>query len=199
MSSSSFRAASLVSVTAVEQLIADLGTQQSVAESQRAQLAMRLSANNRDDETQRLLSQVELSLRDIKLAVRELVGEKQKLVAAREAARAAKDADKKRRAPAPATAAGTKLGKYVVPAWISGRSPALLVAAKDGKSLQTIDLAKRDVFVLGRQPELCHVTLEHASVSRQHVVVIHGAPPGAAAPGWSRSPRLSPSPRFFFF
>ena len=59
----------------------------------------------------------------------------------------------------------------------------LLEASKDGKALQTIDLAKRDCFILGRQPELCHVTLEHASVSRQHVAILHGQPPGQAQ-GW---------------
>jgi len=59
----------------------------------------------------------------------------------------------------------------------------LLEASKDGKALQTIDLAKRDCFILGRQPELCHVTLEHASVSRQHVAILHGKPPGCDQ-GW---------------
>ena len=179
-----FRAASLVSVTEVEKLVARLAEQQQVAESQRAQLAMRLSANNRDEETQRLLAQTELGLRDVKTALRELSGEKDKLVAARGAAKDAKEADRKRRAPAPATAPGTKLGKFTVPTWISGRAPMLLEASKDGKALQTTDLAKRDCFILGRQPELCHVTLEHASVSRQHVAILHGAPPGATEPGW---------------
>ena len=78
-----FRAASLVSVTEVEKLVARLAEQQQVAESQRAQLAMRLSANNRDEETQRLLAQTGLGLRDVKTALRELSGEKDKLVAAR--------------------------------------------------------------------------------------------------------------------
>mmetsp|Transcript_10391 Transcript_10391/g.32041 ORF Transcript_10391/g.32041 Transcript_10391/m.32041 type:complete len:270 (-) Transcript_10391:10-819(-) len=181
---SSFRAASLVSVTELTGLVDRLVKQREESESHRAQLAMRLSASSgRDEKTQGLLAQTEISIRDVKIMIRELEGEKTKLVAAREAARLAKDADRRRRAPAPATKAGTKLGKYVVPAWIAGRTPALLEASKDGKALQTIDLAKRDVFVLGRQPELCHVTLEHASVSRQHVVIIHGSPPGKAE-GW---------------
>ena len=30
---------------------------------------------------------------------------------------------------------------------------------------------------------MCHVTLEHASVSRQHVAILHGQPPGQAT-GW---------------
>ena len=178
-----FRAASLVSVTELEKLVNRLTEQSQIAESQRAQLAMRLSANNRDEETQRLLARTELGLRDVKTALRELEGEKEKLVAAREAAKQAKEADRKRRAPAPPTPAGTKLGKFVVPEWISGRAPMLLEASKDGKALQTIDLAKRDCFILGRQPELCHVTLEHASVSRQHVAILHGQPPGQAQ-GW---------------
>ena len=177
------RAASLVSVTELTTLIASLCERQEECEAQRAQLAMRLSSNNRDEKTQQLLAQVELSLRDVKLMVRELEGEKQKLVAAREAAQRAKEADKKRRAPAAATPAGTKLGKFVVPEWIEGRTPMLLVASKEGKTVQTIDLFKKDCFVLGRQPELSHITLEHASVSRQHVVIIHGAPPGQAS-GW---------------
>ena len=180
---SSLRAASLVSVTEVTKLIEDLSAKQAECESQRAQLAVRLSSNNRDEKTQGLLAQVELSIRDVKLMVRELEGEKQKLVAAREAAQRAKDADRRKRAPAAATPPGTKLGKYVVPDWIDGRAPALLVATKEGKAVQTIDLYKKDCFVLGRQPELCHITLEHASVSRQHVVVIHGAPPGGDK-GW---------------
>jgi len=178
-----FRAASLVSVTELEKLVNRLTEQSQIAESQRAQLAMRLSANNRDEETQRLLARTELGLRDVKTALRELEGEKEKLVAAREAAKQAKEADRKRRAPAPPTPAGTKLGKFVVPEWISGRAPMLLEASKDGKALQTIDLAKRDCFILGRQPELCHVTLEHASVSRQHVAILHGKPPGCDQ-GW---------------
>ena len=172
-----------MSVTELEKLVNRLTEQSQIAESQRAQLAMRLSANNRDEGTQRLLARTELGLRDVKTALRELEGEKEKLVAAREAAKQAKEADRKRRAPAPPTPAGTKLGKFVVPEWISGRAPMLLEASKDGKALQTIDLAKRDCFILGRQPELCHVTLEHASVSRQHVAILHGQPPGQAQ-GW---------------
>ena len=144
---SSFRAASLVSVTELTGLIDRLVKQREESESHRAQLAMRLSASSgRDEKTQGLLAQTEISIRDVKIMIRELEGEKTKLVAAREAARLAKDADRRRRAPAPATKAGTKLGKYVVPAWIAGRTPALLEASKDGKALQTIDLAKRDVL-----------------------------------------------------
>ena len=86
-----FRAASLVSVTELEKLVNRLTEQSQIAESQRAQLAMRLSANNRDEETQRLLARTELGLRDVKTALRELEGEKEKLVAAREAAKQAKD------------------------------------------------------------------------------------------------------------
>ena len=139
-----------MSVTELEKLVNRLTEQSQIAESQRAQLAMRLSANNRDEETQRLLARTELGLRDVKTALRELEGEKEKLVAAREAAKQAKEADRKRRAPAPPTPAGTKLGKFVVPEWISGRAPMLLEASKDGKALQTIDLAKRDCYILGR-------------------------------------------------
>ena len=87
-----FRAASLVSVTELEKLVNRLTEQSQIAESQRAQLAMRLSANNRDEETQRLLARTELGLRDVKTALRELEGEKEKLVAAREAAKQAKEA-----------------------------------------------------------------------------------------------------------
>ena len=79
-----FRAASLVSVTELEKLVNRLTEQSQIAESQRAQLAMRLSANNRDEETQRLLARTELGLRDVKTALRELEGEKEKLVAARD-------------------------------------------------------------------------------------------------------------------
>ena len=73
----------MVSVTELEKLVNRLTEQSQIAESQRAQLAMRLSANNRDEETQRLLARTELGLRDVKTALRELEGEKEKLVAAR--------------------------------------------------------------------------------------------------------------------
>ena len=78
------------SVERIEFIVVILQAQ--IAESQRAQLAMRLSANNRDEETQRLLARTESGLRDVKTALRELEGEKEKLVAAREAAKQAKEA-----------------------------------------------------------------------------------------------------------
>ncbi|KAJ1457379.1 hypothetical protein M885DRAFT_515504 [Pelagophyceae sp. CCMP2097] len=172
----SFRAASLVSVADVEALLGQLGDTLITCESQRARLHMQLHSNTKSEATSALLAQVERSIRDVKLTLKDLEAEKVKLGAARKAAQDAKDADTKRRAPAAATPPGTKLGKYVVPSWIGGRSKALLVARKDGKVVQTLDLAKKDCFVFGRQPELCHIVLEHASVSRQHVVLIHGKP-----------------------
>ena len=124
-----------------------------------------------------------MGLRDVKTVLRELEGEKKRNWSRLEKRRSRPRRLIEEESPAPPTPAGTKLGKFVVPEWISGRAPMLLEASKDGKALQTIDLAKRDCFILGEQPELCHVTLEHASVSRQHVAILHGQPPGQAQ-GW---------------
>jgi hypothetical protein len=44
-------------------------------------------------------------------------------------------------------------------------------------------LSKRPCFVLGKQKELCHVVLEHDSISRQHAAIVHGMPPKAQADG----------------
>mmetsp|Transcript_12300 Transcript_12300/g.40202 ORF Transcript_12300/g.40202 Transcript_12300/m.40202 type:complete len:253 (+) Transcript_12300:120-878(+) len=162
-------------------------------------LLERVEARARDCETQRLqlsgqaallesewLLKTEAMIRELKAMSRELEGEKSRLATAQEGLHeAAASAAKRRKTEGshPRTAPGTTLGKFVVPEWIDGRTPATLVASKGDKTVATLDLAKRDCFVFGRQPELCHVTLDHASVSRQHAVLLHGAPPESRH-GW---------------
>jgi hypothetical protein len=48
-------------------------------------------------------------------------------------------------------------------------------------------LGKRPFFVLGKQKELCHVVLEHGSISRQHAAIVHGQVVVAAAAHARRS------------
>ena len=76
----------------------------------------------------------------------------------------------------------TKIGKFTLPAWGSASplSESKLEAIKDGEVVFMLELSKRPFFVIGKQKELCHVTLEHASISRQHAAIVHGKPPKAS-------------------
>ena len=157
----------LVSVGEVETLLEELEDQTRVCEAQRGQLTARLQMAP-DEELGIYLAKTVATITELKGMTRELENERTSLARARSALK---------------TSPGTMLGKFKVPDWISGRSAAFLVVSKADKNVATIDLAKRDCFLVGRQPELCHITLDHASVSRQHVALVHGAPPDSRH-GW---------------
>lgn len=51
---------------------------------------------------------------------------------------------------------------------VEGRTPYRLIGVKEGKTVSSIELSN---LVMGRQGD---VVLDHASVSRQHVALLHG-------------------------
>jgi hypothetical protein len=67
--------------------------------------------------------------------------------------------------------------EYEVPSW--GGLPANMTdedfysfeVLKDGSLINQIKLIQKDHFILGRQPDLCDIGLEHPSISRVHAVV----------------------------
>ena len=80
-------------------------------------------------------------------------------------------ADKRRRAPAAATPAGTKLGKYVVPEWISGRTPALLKATSKIPFGSALALASAALYrVSGQRSSGCLVTSRRESRTCTRIV-----------------------------
>jgi pSer/pThr/pTyr-binding forkhead associated (FHA) protein len=54
-----------------------------------------------------------------------------------------------------------------------------LEVLKDGSSINKIELMNKDHFLIGRQPDLCDIGLEHPSVSRVHAVVQYRQADGA--------------------
>lgn len=154
----------LVDAREIDGVVLSLEEQLRKSEAQRDLLNDRYRSDRRtQEETQKLLSRCELNMRDLKNALRELKDEREKL-------RAAKDVYENARMTKP----GTRLGKFTVPNWITPPSEKVaLVAEKDGEVAHRVELA-RDCYILGRQAELCHIVLEHTSVSRQHAALVHG-------------------------
>jgi len=70
-------------------------------------------------------------------------------------------------APAPAV--------YEMPEWSGTPSakdfPYTLEVLKTGTIVDTIDLAGRELFMIGKMADKCDYTLEHPSISRQHVAI----------------------------
>jgi hypothetical protein len=61
---------------------------------------------------------------------------------------------------------------YEVPSW--GALPQddfSLEVLKNGLVIDTIVLSKQDHFVIGRQPDVCDITMEHPSISRIHAIL----------------------------
>ena len=50
-----------------------------------------------------------------------------------------------------------------------------LEVIKEGTIIASIDLNEREYYVVGRQPDVCHIELEHPSISRQHAVLQHSS------------------------
>lgn len=44
---------------------------------------------------------------------------------------------------------------------------------KDGQILETIDLADKPFYVLGRQPDIVDIPCENPTISRRHAVLQH--------------------------
>lgn len=56
--------------------------------------------------------------------------------------------------------------------------PFTLEVIKNGAEIGSVELSSRDHFVVGKQDGLCHIVLEHPSISRQHAVIQHRAGSG---------------------
>ena len=74
--------------------------------------------------------------------------------------------------PAPAPAPPSA---YEKPVWSGSPNkedfPYQLEVLKTGTIIETIDLGGRELFMIGRLPDSCDYTLDHPSISRQHVVI----------------------------
>jgi pSer/pThr/pTyr-binding forkhead associated (FHA) protein len=64
---------------------------------------------------------------------------------------------------------------YTVPDWssISLHSYSLEVL-KEGSIVGCLQLNEKAFYIVGRQPDICDIGLEHPSISRQHAVIQHG-------------------------
>jgi pSer/pThr/pTyr-binding forkhead associated (FHA) protein len=75
-------------------------------------------------------------------------------------------------APAPSPA---PLAVYERPEWSGAPSredfPYTIEVLKTGTIIDTVDVAGREAFIIGRLAEICDYTLEHPSISRQHAVI----------------------------
>lgn len=67
---------------------------------------------------------------------------------------------------------------YSVPAWsgLCTAGPFALEVLKNGVIIDTLDLCSRPLHILGRLP-VCHITMEHPSLSRYHAVLQYNAHP----------------------
>ncbi|KAJ8599829.1 hypothetical protein CTAYLR_010573 [Chrysophaeum taylorii] len=92
----------------------------------------------------------ESALADVESAIRDLRREMSKLRVAREKVRAAQ----------------LELPTWIVPGF------GILEIWKEGEILKKIELKGKEFFVLGRKDS--DLVLDHASVSRHHVVLLHG-------------------------
>jgi hypothetical protein len=73
--------------------------------------------------------------------------------------------------------AGGKLGKFVVPDWVSPTpTPLKLQVRKAKAAVDQLNLSMRTCYIFGKVPALTDVVLDHGSISRQHAVIIHGKP-----------------------
>lgn len=68
------------------------------------------------------------------------------------------------------------MSKYSAPEWealTANESQFYIEVLKDGSIVDTILLNERTHYIFGRQPDICHVQLDHPSISRQHAAVVH--------------------------
>lgn len=66
--------------------------------------------------------------------------------------------------------------KYEAPEWDAAPSPEYpmsLEVMKNGIIIDKIDINKKSYFLFGRQPDVCDISLQHPTISRQHAVIQH--------------------------
>uniref|UniRef100_A0A7S3K424 FHA domain-containing protein n=1 Tax=Aureoumbra lagunensis TaxID=44058 RepID=A0A7S3K424_9STRA len=188
----------LISLSEIESILVQLDNKLEEIHGQKEELAKRLTIDPQNQTIATLLTKIEKIAKEIKSMRLEIEESQQIFIAAISAVSKArkeqslfnKEQDKKKSFSssstkiAQPTPPGKVLGKFIVPDWIRDRSSASLIVSKNNECIATIDLSKRDCFILGKQRELVHIPLEHDSISRQHIAIIHGQPDESLPLGW---------------
>lgn len=64
------------------------------------------------------------------------------------------------------------MAAFEPPSWSAAPSESFkLEVLKDGKIIEEVKLEEKEYFILGRQPDVVDILMEHPSISRRHAVL----------------------------